>query len=384
MIKGPIGKILSPEAEGTGLPGNAPDQLRPPTLDERAKLYLRAIHGERDFTDQEHAVARDRLLGEMAANIAAESVTDRDLPGRPQDRDFDRVAVAAASFRISDEYQSLPEASAQSADYCADEAPPTDTRLPPVVPLRSVPLSQSTYRSPSGHVDIRSFSSISRSHARPQLTESRPRPAAKRRIFMAAAAIAATLLLVAGAYRLVLLPTEETKSLHTAFRPIEDDSRVQFELLQACPGSSNDIALRQNRIESCPEVGQSGPARPSSQNSNTALLRAPNSPLAASSGDPKNAGAIADMVQRGQALMASGNILAARFVLKEAADRDSADAALALGMTYDPVELENLGVRNLLPEADAARRWYQKAKDLGSTEAQLRLDRLGAREERPR
>src|SRR5262245_58533005 len=49
------------------------DQFPLPTLDERASLYLRAVHGDRDFTGKEHANARDLILDAMAADIAARS-----------------------------------------------------------------------------------------------------------------------------------------------------------------------------------------------------------------------------------------------------------------------------------------------------------------------
>src|SRR5262245_39625102 len=49
------------------------DQLPLPTLDERASLYLRAVHGDRDFTGEEHANARDLILDAMAADIASRS-----------------------------------------------------------------------------------------------------------------------------------------------------------------------------------------------------------------------------------------------------------------------------------------------------------------------
>jgi hypothetical protein len=385
MIKRPIGKILPPETEGTGPPGNALDQLRLPTLDERAELYLRAIHGERDFTDQEHSAARDRLLDEMADAITVQSgghSRDPDAP-RPESTDFrPGAAAAAASAGISDEDLDWP-----NADYSASEAPAARESFSSAIAFRSVAPSQSAihdaHRSPARRVETGpSLASIDLSRSHPErrpAIESRWRPIAKHRMFRAIAAIAA-LLLVAGAYRLVLLSTEEVKPVHTAFGPSVDDSRKQFELLQECPGSSNEVALRQRRIESCAGVAATGPTRPAGQNPDTALLRAPNSPLAAGAAYPKNVDAIADKVRRGQALTASGQILAARFVLKEAADANSAEAALALGMTYDPTELNNLGVRNVLPEPDAARRWYQKAKDLGSTEAQGRLEKLAARE----
>src|SRR5215831_9443213 len=48
------------------------DVLPVPTLDERVTLYLRAIHGNREFTDQERSNARDALLDSMAAEITAQ------------------------------------------------------------------------------------------------------------------------------------------------------------------------------------------------------------------------------------------------------------------------------------------------------------------------
>jgi hypothetical protein len=52
---------------------NARDDVLPvPTLDERVNLYLRALHGNREFTDQERSNARDVLLNSMAAEIAAQ------------------------------------------------------------------------------------------------------------------------------------------------------------------------------------------------------------------------------------------------------------------------------------------------------------------------
>jgi TPR repeat protein len=49
------------------------DQLPLPTLDERAGFYLRAVHGDRDFSSEEHSNARDLILDAMAADISARS-----------------------------------------------------------------------------------------------------------------------------------------------------------------------------------------------------------------------------------------------------------------------------------------------------------------------
>jgi hypothetical protein len=48
------------------------DVLPVPTLDERVSLYLRAIHGNRNLTEEERSNARNVLLNSMAAEIAAQ------------------------------------------------------------------------------------------------------------------------------------------------------------------------------------------------------------------------------------------------------------------------------------------------------------------------
>src|SRR5262252_11011748 len=48
------------------------DVLPLPTLDERVNLYLRAVYGNREFTDQERSNARNALLDSMAAEITAQ------------------------------------------------------------------------------------------------------------------------------------------------------------------------------------------------------------------------------------------------------------------------------------------------------------------------
>ena len=52
---------------------------------------------------------------------------------------------------------------------------------------------------------------------------------------------------------------------------------------------------------------------------------------------------------------------------------------MALAATYDPYELGKFGTFGPLPDADAALRWYRKARELGATDAEQRLQRLEAR-----
>ena len=85
---------------------------------------------------------------------------------------------------------------------------------------------------------------------------------------------------------------------------------------------------------------------------------------------------IARLVQRGQQLLRTGDIASARLALRRAAEAGNAEAALTLGTTFDPATLREIGVLGFAPNAGQARQWYQKAAELGSSEAPRRLDRL--------
>jgi TPR repeat protein len=52
---------------------------------------------------------------------------------------------------------------------------------------------------------------------------------------------------------------------------------------------------------------------------------------------------------------------------------------MALATSYDPNELAKLKVIGLQANAAAARKWYDRAAELGAAEAGERLRRLGAR-----
>jgi hypothetical protein len=73
-----------------------------------------------------------------------------------------------------------------------------------------------------------------------------------------------------------------------------------------------------------------------------------------------------------------GQIYAARKFFERAAEIGLAQSAVAAGATYDPNELSRLGVLGLQPDVEAARKWYEKARQLGASEAEERLRRLRA------
>jgi hypothetical protein len=82
------------------------------------------------------------------------------------------------------------------------------------------------------------------------------------------------------------------------------------------------------------------------------------------------------LIARGEQLMATGDVAAARGMFLRAADSEDPDAAMALGAAYDPNVLRRLGVIGILPDLEKARAWYGKAERLGSIEARHRLENL--------
>jgi hypothetical protein len=89
--------------------------------------------------------------------------------------------------------------------------------------------------------------------------------------------------------------------------------------------------------------------------------------------------AIASLLKRADALIATGDVAAARLVLRRAADAGDAHAAMTLAETYDPAFLEKLGVHGFVPDLAMARSWYEKARAFGSAEAPQRLETLASK-----
>jgi TPR repeat protein len=92
---------------------------------------------------------------------------------------------------------------------------------------------------------------------------------------------------------------------------------------------------------------------------------------------PQNAkldqAAIKDLLQSGDRQLSRGDVAAARAIYERAAALGSAQAAFALGSTYDPSRLWSLGVFGMVGNKERARHWYQRADQLGHPEAKARL-----------
>jgi hypothetical protein len=120
-------------------------------------------------------------------------------------------------------------------------------------------------------------------------------------------------------------------------------------------------------VEALPVTAETAPA-PSTGNTVPAPSTANTAPLSADE--------IAMMVKRGKTYLMNGDLVLARLLLRRAAEAGSADGALALGATFDPLVIQRLGVVGEQPDLEQARKWYQAAALLGSQAASQQLAKL--------
>ncbi len=78
---------------------------------------------------------------------------------------------------------------------------------------------------------------------------------------------------------------------------------------------------------------------------------------------------VAALLARGDALIAIGDVAAARLVYQRAAAHASARAATAAAKTYDPRFLRAIGAIGVVADPDAAAAWYRRGSALGDEDA---------------
>ena len=77
----------------------------------------------------------------------------------------------------------------------------------------------------------------------------------------------------------------------------------------------------------------------------------------------------AALMERGRDLLKSGDVASARLLFQRLANAGIADAALVLAATYDPQYLAQHNLIGVAGDETKAHAWYQRASELGSTEA---------------
>ena len=83
------------------------------------------------------------------------------------------------------------------------------------------------------------------------------------------------------------------------------------------------------------------------------------------------------LLARGKELQQQGSIVAARLIFEELTKRGSAAGALALARSYDPAYVTKSAASAPTPNMTEALKWYQRAAELGNTDAKSRLAEIG-------
>jgi hypothetical protein len=291
------------------------DQLPLPTLDERASFYLRAVHGDRDFSSKEHANARDLILDAMAADISARS--ERGSPKAV----LQDTALLLPDLEPATVPRLRPDQNIDDQDIAELDIDDSNDAPPAAAPVFSEQVSQRPRRS--------------------WFSESR---------FLYGVATVCSVAVLAAALGYWAGSTMS----QTARAP--DNSRLA---VQAPPSDRSG----QTAPGSEPRVLAEAQRELASVLNNVARLT------------PDE---VAELLKRGQQLIAEGRFRVARMVLEPAAEAKSASAAFALGRTYDPLIERSAARPDAPPDMVMARIWYEKAKDLGSPEAAQRLSQLPA------
>ena len=108
-------------------------------------------------------------------------------------------------------------------------------------------------------------------------------------------------------------------------------------------------------------------------------LRISSEPDAAAKQVAEDGPRIDELMAHGHKMIEVGYLAGARGYYRRAADAGSAEAAFALGTTYDPAFIKEIGAQGIKPDMAQARQWYERAEELGDKDAHAKLLELDSR-----
>jgi TPR repeat protein len=94
---------------------------------------------------------------------------------------------------------------------------------------------------------------------------------------------------------------------------------------------------------------------------------------------PKPGPRAAELFERGNQAQAEGDVSGARRYYLVAAEQGSPQAASRLGQLYDPTYLKQTAIGGIDPDPALARKWYERAVELGDAQAKSLLNALAER-----
>jgi hypothetical protein len=147
-------------------------------------------------------------------------------------------------------------------------------------------------------------------------------------------------------------PAPDTDFFASDGAPLEPDMEAAPPAPEMAPLASDDTALE-------PEVIEDRPL-PAEQNASSGL------------GGP----GVKELLDRGNGLLELGDVAAARLFYAKAWERGSAEGAMLMGLTFDPVYFERKGIYGARPHVVKAAEWYRMSALMGSVTAEEQMTAL--------
>jgi hypothetical protein len=361
--------------------GSEPLGLSVPTLEERARFFLRAVHGDLDFTSGQRAEAQSTILNAMAADIAAKSKSR--MTGEPSAKPTSRAigplptgVMYAPEFeedqpRCPNKTEALRPL--RPADAAAHEPRQAPTWREDGVQMSLGGEAAPALRPSTSTAVRRLVPRASLGVSLPPVPAPTPKPANRGLFIWSAALFILAGLCVLGALTFYQTTTRSESVAAESARgvmplavpPLAPSNGAVMPLPVAPAARSNDES---NAID----IG-----RPATDVSASIQLFLP----ATKDIERSRAG----LIERVRTVkFAAGDIEAGRVALSRLVEGGNAWAAVDLGSTYDPNILNALGIRSFPADATKARAWYQMAQQMGSPEAVGLLESLERSERRSR
>jgi hypothetical protein len=161
----------------------------------------------------------------------------------------------------------------------------------------------------------------------------------------------------------LVVPNSSAEEIGLSVAPIEATTGEP-----AAPPQELTVALDLSKVNVMPAS-----APPESQSKQRAPL-----PKAVPMPQQMAAAGGAALLSQGEALLTSGDVIAARQFFIKASEAGVAEGSLGVGRTYDPATFAELKIEGLEPDKGKAADWYRKAAAGGVAGAQEALEKLSA------
>jgi hypothetical protein len=198
--------------------------------------------------------------------------------------------------------------------------------------------------------------------------------------------------------RIRVVPLRDAASLRLLSKPeLEANFQLQFTLIgphnRALAQTTASVTLRPGPAVAAPAPAASDAPKTDEQTAaveprpqpepEPERFKPPADAPPAASKQPKEAEPISPQVEavllaRGKSVLQQGGIAAARIIFEELASLSSAAGAFALAQTYDPASAPRTAGATPAPSLAEARKWYQRASELGNADAERRLAEIGS------